>query len=85
MRFDSAFLGIVEGFPADGLSLGLTYGFGMFGFLTVGWFLGFLVDFLCGSGYCISSCKHIFAVDFSAWALGAGFRPGASASRFPPP
>ena len=55
--------------------LGLT-GFGIGVFLTVGWFLGFLV------GVCFVSdgsfqflCIYLVAV-FSARALGAGFRPG---------
>ena len=49
-------------------------------FLTVGFFLGCLVDVSVGRGFFVH-----FVVVFSARALGAGFRPGVFLPRFPPP
>ena len=55
--------------------LGLT-GFGIGVFLTVGWFLVFLVGVWFRQEWVFSIlCIYLVAV-FSAQALGAGFRPG---------
>ena len=73
--------GSLKAFAADGLSLGPLLRISVFlVFLTVGFFLGFLVDVSFGCVF------HVyFVVVFSARALGAGFRPGVLLPRFPPP
>ena len=51
-------------------------GFGIWVLLTVGWFLGFLVEVgFVSVGSFQFFCSYLVAV-FSARALGAGFRPG---------
>jgi len=64
--------GSLKAFAADGLSLGPLLRMWVFlVFLTVGLFLGFLVDVSFGREF------HVyFVVVFSARALGAGFGPG---------
>jgi len=73
--------GSLKAFAADGLSLGpLLRIWAFLVFLTVGLFLGFLVDVSCGGKF------HVyFVVVFSARGLGVGFGPGVFFPQFPPP
>jgi len=79
---DKHILGSLKAFVADGLSQGpLLRIWVFFGFSHCWVFLGFLVD----AFFWLRVLFVFFVEVFSAWALGAGFRPGVFLPWFPPP